>query len=70
MVWEDNSKQGFPHDTPAAANYVDWRDQNHVFEGMAAMVTQFNLTGPGKPERIDGQRVSASLFNCSKSTRS
>jgi len=63
MVWEENSKQGFPHDTPAAANYVDWRDQNHVFEAMAAMTdSSFNLTGVGDPERIDGQRVSASLF--------
>jgi putative ABC transport system permease protein len=63
MVWEDNSKQGFPRDTPAAANYVDWRDQNHVFEGMAAIVEiSFNLTGGGEPERIDGRRVSASLF--------
>src|SRR4029453_19130232 len=37
MVWEENSKQGFPRDTPAAANYIDWRDQNHVFEAMAAI---------------------------------
>jgi len=63
MVWEENSKQGFPRDTPSAANYIDWRDQNHVFEGMAAMVElSFNLTGAGDPERIDGQRVSANLF--------
>jgi putative ABC transport system permease protein len=63
MVWEENSKQGFPKDTPAAANYVDWRDQNHVFEAMAAMAEiSFNLTGVGDPERIDGRRVSASLF--------
>src|SRR6266480_549317 len=64
MVWEDNSKQGFPRDTPAAANYIDWRDQNHVFEGMAAMVEiSFNLTSAGEPERIDGHRVSANLFS-------
>jgi putative ABC transport system permease protein len=63
MVWEENSKQGYPRDTPAAANYVDWRDQNHVFEAMVAMgEISFNLTGVGDPERIDGQRVSASLF--------
>jgi len=63
MAWEENSKQGFPHDTPAAANYVDWRDQNHVFAAMAAMTDiSFNLTGMGDPERIDGLRVSASLF--------
>jgi len=63
MVWEDISAKGFPRDTPAAANYIDWRDQNQVFEGMAAMANEsFNLTGAGDPERIDGRRVSASLF--------
>ena len=63
IVWEENSKQGFPKDTPAAANYVDWRDQNHVFEAMAAIGDiSFNLTGVGDPERMDGRRVSASLF--------
>ena len=36
-VWEDDTKGGFPRDTPAAANYIDWRDQNQVFEGMAAI---------------------------------
>jgi putative ABC transport system permease protein len=63
MVWEDAAKRGFPRDTPAAANYIDWRDQNQVFEGMAAIADQsFNLTGVGDPERIDGRRVSANLF--------
>jgi putative ABC transport system permease protein len=63
MVWEDDTKHGYPNDTPAAANYVDWRDQNTVFEGMAAMADQsFNLTGSGEPERIDGKRVNANLF--------
>src|SRR5437868_3869189 len=43
---------------------MDWRDQNHVFESMAALVEiSFNLTGAGGPERIDGQRVAASLFS-------
>src|SRR3712207_3198107 len=63
MVWEENAKHGFPKNTPAAANYADWRDQNQVFEGMSAMADQsFNLTGVGEPERIEGRRVSASLF--------
>jgi predicted permease len=64
MVWEDNSKIGYPRDTPAAANYVDWRDQNQVFEGMAATADQsFNLTGAGEPERFEGKRVSANFFS-------
>ncbi|HWF90118.1 MAG TPA: ABC transporter permease [Pyrinomonadaceae bacterium] len=63
LVWEDATKQGYPRDTPAAANFVDWRDQNHVFEGMAAISDEsFNLTGSGEPERLAGHTVSASLF--------
>jgi putative ABC transport system permease protein len=64
MIWEDDTKGGYPRDTPAAANYVDWRDQSSVFEGMAAMAEQnFNLTGTGEPEKIEGRRVSANLFS-------
>lgn len=63
MVWEDASKHGYPRDTPAAANYLDWREQNQVFDSMAAIADQsFNLTGTGEPERINGRRVSSSLF--------
>ena len=63
MVWEDNTKRGYPRDTPAAANFVDWRDQNQVSEGMAAIADEsFNLTGVGDPERLEGRRVSATLF--------
>ena len=63
MVWEDASKHGYPRDTPAAANFVDWRDQNQVFEGMAAVADEsFNLTGAGDPERLEGRRVSANIF--------
>ena len=63
MVWEDATKHGYPRDTPAAANFVDWRDQNEVFEGMSAIVdTSFNLTGSGDPERLEGRRVSANMF--------
>jgi putative ABC transport system permease protein len=63
MVWEENAKQGYPTDTPTAANFIDWRDQNKLFEGMAAIdETSFNLTGSSDPERLDGRRVSASLF--------
>jgi putative ABC transport system permease protein len=63
MVWEEATKAGYPTDTPAAANFVDWRDQNQAFEGMAAIADEsFNLTGSGDPERLEGRRVSANLF--------
>ncbi len=63
MVWEDATKFGYPRDTPAAANYIDWRDQNTVFEGMAAIADEsFNLTGVGDPERLEGRTVTANFF--------
>jgi putative ABC transport system permease protein len=46
------------------ANFLDWREQNGVFEDMAAVAAYpgVNLTGNGEPKRLEGHRVSASLF--------
>src|SRR5438552_2028357 len=64
MLWENATHLGFPKDTPSPANFLDWRAQNTVFTGMAAMAQKnFNLTGVGEPERLDGRRVSANLFD-------
>jgi len=64
MVWENATHVGFPKNTPSPPNFLDWQRQNTVFTGMAAMAERsFNLTGVGEPERLDGRRVSANLFN-------
>src|SRR3954463_6429160 len=64
IVWENATHLGFPKNTPPPANFIDWRQQNTVFTGMAAMAQRsFNLTGGGEPERLDGRRVSANLFD-------
>jgi predicted permease len=64
MIWENATHLGFPKNTPSAANFFDWRDQSTLFTGMAAMAPKdFNLTGVGEPERLDGRRVSANLFD-------
>src|SRR5436190_8930815 len=64
MLWDNAAHLGFPKDTPSPANFLDWRRQSTVFIGMAAMASKdFNLTGVGEPERIDGRRVSANLFD-------
>jgi putative ABC transport system permease protein len=64
LVWEEATHMGFPKNTPSPANFLDWREQNTVFSGMAAMgMRSFNLTGAGEPERLDGRRVSANMFN-------
>ncbi len=64
MVWENATHLGFPKNTPSPPNFIDWQRQNTVFSGMAAMVERsFNLTAVGEPERLDGRRVSANLFD-------
>ncbi len=63
MVWEDMSAIGFPTNTPAPANYIDWRDRSRSFESMAATApARANLSGGGGPERVLGRRVTASFF--------
>ena len=64
IVWEDASSIGFPRNTPAPANYADWKSQNRVFEDMAALSWQsFNLTEDGEPERVEAQAVTANFFS-------
>jgi putative ABC transport system permease protein len=63
IVWEDATFAGFPHNTPAPANYVDWKAQNQSFADMAAShEDSFNLTGDGEPERVSAYTVSANFF--------
>jgi putative ABC transport system permease protein len=63
IVWEDATFAGFPHNTPAPANYVDWKTQNQSFTDMAASYeTSFNLTGDGEPERVSTYGVTANFF--------
>ena len=64
MVWENAAHLGFPKNTPSPPSFLDWQRQNTVFTGMAAMSERsFNLTGVGEPERLEGRRVSANLFD-------
>ena len=63
IVWEDATYAGFPHNTPAPANFVDWKNQNQSFADMAAShETSFNLTGDGEPERVSAYSVTSNFF--------
>ncbi|HUQ81073.1 MAG TPA: ABC transporter permease [Gemmatimonadaceae bacterium] len=48
----------------SAANWRDWRAQNHAFEDIALIHNNrsFNLSTNGEPERLQGARVSAGFF--------
>src|SRR2546425_10816368 len=45
-------------------NFLDWREQNKVFSGMAAMqFRSLNLTGKDEPERLAGRAGYAEVFD-------
>jgi putative ABC transport system permease protein len=63
MVWYHVPQKGLKQFSASPLDFIDWRDQSQVFEQMAAFDSlSFNLTGKEEPERIEGARVSASLF--------
>jgi putative ABC transport system permease protein len=67
MVWAEQPIQqgqlGVTDYPVTVADFVDWRNQNQVFEHMAAMFGHRpNLTGGGEPESVAALYTSASLF--------
>ena len=65
MVWENNPrlKLGVDRLPASPADFLDWREQNKVFDQMAAFTTfSFSLTGQDLPEKVDGVLASASFF--------
>jgi putative ABC transport system permease protein len=61
IVWETIRGE---LNTVSPANFFDWREQNRVFEGMAAYAdTGVNLAGDGEPEEIPAQETTANLFS-------
>ena len=64
IVWEDASFVGFAENTPAPANYVDWRAQNQVFTDMAATrYASAGVTGDGAPEQLLGKKTTPNFFD-------
>src|SRR5262245_48831879 len=63
-LWSLAPKLGSPHGFVSAADHRDWREQNHVFEDVALVrhIANFNLTGEGEPERLQGARIAANLL--------
>ena len=62
MIWEETSAMGFPRNTPAPANYLDWKADSRAFVDMAATnMEPRNLTGDGEPLALVGVRATANL---------
>ena len=55
--------RGINQMTVSLPNFRDWREQNHVFDEMAAFLNgNLTLTSNGEPEQLAGTRASPSLF--------
>jgi len=67
QVWHVPPPKSFPGMTEfsvSAANYLDWRDQNHVFDPLAIYTfANLNLTGKDKPESVASAVVSPNFFS-------
>jgi len=63
MIWETNQSKNIKRSIVSPANFLDWKEQNHVFDSLAAFrFWFFTVTGGGNPQRYQGARVSASFF--------
>jgi len=64
VLWERSLNQGLPRMVVSPPNYADLRNQNHVFDDVAAYRPQdFNLMIEGVPERAEGLLVSSTMFS-------
>jgi len=65
-VWHTPPAKSFPgidKFSVSAANYVDWKRDNHVFEDMAIYSYRgFTLTGVAQPQQVEATAVSRGFF--------
>jgi putative ABC transport system permease protein len=64
VIDETALKQGVNSMSVSYPNFLDWREQNHVFEDIATYggSNNFALSGAGEPENVRGTRTSQGLF--------
>ncbi len=64
MVWQSYGIAGLEQAGASAPEYFDYRDRNRVFQSFAGYAQDSaNFTGAGEPERLEGARVTANLFD-------
>jgi putative ABC transport system permease protein len=62
-VWETDYQRGQQQGSYSYPNFFDLREQNHVFEHIAAYHdSDFIMTGRGEPARLQGAVVNADMF--------
>ena len=70
-VWHTPPQESFPgmdRFSVSPANYLDWKDQSHAFEQMAAYgEAGFSLSTGGDPVPVSGAAVSSDFFSVLRS---
>jgi predicted permease len=62
-LWAKNDTSGLTQRPLSYPNFVDWREQNQVFEYLAAVRQEsFSLTDGAEPERVNGIRVTTDIL--------
>jgi len=64
VIDETALKRGIDSMSVSFPNFLDWREQNHVFEDIATYygTSRFSLSGAGEPVEIRGTYISQGLF--------
>jgi predicted permease len=63
IIWQSSPGLNVPRDWLSVGQYLDIKTGRTAFEQVAAAIgASFNVTGDGRPERVDGMRVSSSFF--------
>ena len=64
LVWVYPRSPSSEHNLASPPEFIDWRDQNHVFEQIAAETfASFNFSDVDQPEELGGLRVSEGYFD-------
>lgn len=64
MLWESNLQKAQLQALVSPPNFLDWREHNKVFVGLAATsFGSYTISGLDEPEIIPSSRVSANLFD-------
>ncbi|MFZ0085465.1 MAG: ABC transporter permease [Candidatus Acidiferrales bacterium] len=62
-IWETDPNRNITRGTASAAEFLDWRDMNHVFQELSAdRGLSFAISGNGDPEQVWGSQVSGNFF--------
>jgi len=63
MLWESQTKGRAEHSEAAPGNYLDWKSQNDVLEGLAGLREGSSVLADGdQVEELSKQRVTADFF--------